>query len=124
VYRYLSDDGLPSGEAAFALCSFWLVDNLALDGRVDEARTVFERLVGYTNDVGLLAEEIAPSTGDLLGNFPQGFTHLALIRSALTIAKAEAEGWERRRETHAQREGKSERAIRTAGAPRSFDSAI
>lgn len=89
VYRYLADDGLPGSEATFALCSFWLVDNLALAARVDEARALFERVTGYANDVGLLAEQIDPASGDLLGNYPQGFTHLALIRSALTIARAE-----------------------------------
>jgi len=82
---------LPDGEATFALCSFWLVDNLALGGRVEEARALFERIAGYTNDVGLLSEEIDPVSGDLLGNYPQGFTHLALIRSALNIAKAEVQ---------------------------------
>ncbi|MEP7187593.1 MAG: glycoside hydrolase family 15 protein [Roseiflexaceae bacterium] len=89
VYRYLADDGLPGSEATFALCSFWLVDNLALDSRVDEARALFERVTGYANDVGLLAEEIDPASGELLGNYPQGFSHLALIRSALAIARAE-----------------------------------
>jgi GH15 family glucan-1,4-alpha-glucosidase len=90
VYRYLADDGLPGSEAMFALCSFWLVDNLALATRVDEARALFERVTGYASDVGLLAEEIDPASGDLLGNYPQGFTHLALIRSALMIARG---GW-------------------------------
>lgn len=89
VYRYQTSDGLPGGEAALALCSFWLVDNLALDGRVDEARTLFERVTGYANDLGLLSEQIDPVSGELLGNYPQGYTHLALIRSALNIAKAE-----------------------------------
>ncbi len=89
VYRYLGEDGLPGKEGTFALCSFWLVDNLALQGRVDEAKELFERVVSYANDVGLLAEEINPYTGELLGNFPQGFTHLGLIRAALHIAEAE-----------------------------------
>ena len=89
VYRYLDGDGLPGGEATFALCSFWLVDNLASAGRLDEARALFERVTGHANDVGLLAEEIDPASGDLLGTYPQGFTHLALIRSALAIARAE-----------------------------------
>lgn len=92
VYRYVTEDGLPGGEATFTLCSFWLVDNLALDGRADEARALFERVVGYANDLGLLSEEIEPASGELLGNYPQGFTHLALIRSALNIAKAEDAG--------------------------------
>lgn len=89
VYRYLSEDGLPGHEGTFALCSFWLVDNLALQGRTGEARELFENIVGYANDLGLLAEEINPTTRELLGNFPQGFTHLGLIRAALHIAEAE-----------------------------------
>lgn len=105
VYRYTFDDGLPRGEATFALCSFWLVDALALSGRVDEARSLFEQIVGHANDVGLLAEEIDPVTKELLGNFPQGFSHLALIRSALHIAKAEKFGPEHQAKTRADRAG-------------------
>lgn len=89
VHRYRADDGLSGGEAAFAICSFWMVDNLALAGRLRAARELFGKVTSYANDVGLLAEEIRPSTGELLGNVPQGFTHLALIRSAVMITEAE-----------------------------------
>ena len=92
VYRYhteQTDDGLPGKDATFGLCTFWLIDNLALAGRVEEARTLFERITAYANDVGLLSEEIEPVSGDLLGNYPQGFTHLALIRSAVRIGRSE-----------------------------------
>lgn len=111
VYRYLTDDGLPGGEATFALCSFWLVDNLALQGRVGEARELFERIAGYANDLGLLAEEIDPASGELLGNYPQGFSHLALIRSALNISRAEASGAEERPSVPAERSEETERTV-------------
>jgi GH15 family glucan-1,4-alpha-glucosidase len=117
VYRYLTDDGLPGGEATFALCSFWLVDNLALVGHVDEARALFERVVSYANDLGLLSEEIEPVSGELLGNYPQGFTHLALIRSALNIAKAAALGPEEHPETPVERGRKMGDAGQAEGAP-------
>jgi GH15 family glucan-1,4-alpha-glucosidase len=91
VYRYRETaDGLPGGEGAFAICSFWLVDNLVLAGQVDRARAYFEQLLTYTNDVGLLAEQIDPETGEHLGNFPQAFSHLGLINSALHLARADA----------------------------------
>ena len=90
VYRYLgSDDGLPGGEATFVLCTFWLVEALAMAGRLDEAHRTFERITGYANDVGLLSEEVEPTSRQLLGNFPQGFAHLALIRSAYRLQLAE-----------------------------------
>ncbi|HUX88634.1 MAG TPA: glycoside hydrolase family 15 protein [Chloroflexota bacterium] len=92
VQRYRADDGLPPGDGSFTMCSFWLVDALALSGQIDEARALFEKVVSYANDVGLLAEEIDPVNGQLLGNFPQGFSHLALIRSALHIARSEKYG--------------------------------
>jgi GH15 family glucan-1,4-alpha-glucosidase len=88
VYRYRvddTDDGVPGSEATFAMCTFWMVDNLALLGCHDEAAKMFDDVVGYANDVGLFAEEIQPHTRELLGNFPQGFTHLALIRSAVRL---------------------------------------
>ena len=94
VYRYLTDDGLPGREATFGICSFWLVDNLALAGRIDQARDLFERLTRYAGDLHLFSEQIEPESGRFLGNYPQGFTHLALIRSAFHIAKAEAMGSE------------------------------
>ena len=79
-------DGLPPGEGAFLACSFWLADNYILQGRLDEARALFERLLGYRNDVGLLAEEVDPVAGRQLGNFPQAFSHLALINTATNLA--------------------------------------
>ncbi|HEV3498467.1 MAG TPA: glycoside hydrolase family 15 protein [Actinomycetes bacterium] len=97
VHRYLgADDGLPGGEASFVICSFWLVDNLALAGHTEQARTLFERLLGHANDLGLLAEEIDPASGQLLGNFPQAFSHVGLISAAINL--------ERRRRTPDPRE--------------------
>lgn len=88
LYRYLdSDDGLPGGEAAFGICSFWAVDCQALQGDLDGAQAAFERLLQYANDVGLYAEEVDPETGAALGNFPQAFTHVGLIDAALTIER-------------------------------------
>ena len=102
VYRYLNEDGLPGGEGTFALCSFWLVDNLALQGRVDEARELFEKVIGYASDLGLLSEEIDPVNDELLGNYPQGFSHLALIRSAINISRAESSGAKEHPQTSAE----------------------
>ena len=79
-------DGLPPGEGVFLACSFWYVDNLVLQGRHAEAEALFERLLGLCNDVGLLAEEYDPHAKRQLGNFPQAFSHLALINSAVNIA--------------------------------------
>jgi GH15 family glucan-1,4-alpha-glucosidase len=88
IMRYLtheSVDGLPAGEGVFLACSFWMVDNLVLQGRRDEACALFDRLLTLTNDVGLLAEEYDPRQRRQLGNFPQAFSHLALINSALNL---------------------------------------
>ena len=89
VYRYETgtDDGLPPGEGAFGICSFWAVECVARGGNVGAATRTFERLLSLANDVGLFAEEIDPDTGAALGNFPQAFTHIGLINAALTLAE-------------------------------------
>jgi GH15 family glucan-1,4-alpha-glucosidase len=89
VYRYNTEDGLAGHEGTFTLCSFWLVDNLAMQGRVGEARSLFERLVSYAGRLGLFSEEIDSATGAALGNYPQAFTHIALINSAHNLERAE-----------------------------------
>jgi GH15 family glucan-1,4-alpha-glucosidase len=83
-----SDDGLPPGEGAFLACSFWLADAYVLLGRIAEARMLFERIVGLANDVGLLAEEYDAGAGRLVGNFPQAFSHIALVNTAHNLARA------------------------------------
>jgi GH15 family glucan-1,4-alpha-glucosidase len=91
VYRYQTDDGLPPGEGAFGICSFWAVECRAKGGDVDGATEAFARLLACANDVGLYGEEIDPETGAALGNFPQAFTHVGLINAALTLAECEEE---------------------------------
>ncbi len=89
VLRYQSEpgiDGLPPGEGVFLPCSFWLADCLGLLGRTDEARALFERLLELRNDVGLLAEEYDPTSGRMLGNFPQAFTHVSLVNTANNLS--------------------------------------
>ena len=110
VHRYCTADGLPGGEGSFTLCSLWLVDALALAGRVDQARALFERILGRANDLGLFSEEFASSTGELLGNYPQGFTHLGLIGAAVNLAKAGRHGPEHEAHTEGERAGTAKRA--------------
>jgi alpha,alpha-trehalase len=89
VYRYRSHDGLGGEEGTFLLCTFWLAQALAMAGQTARARTVFERAAGFVNDVGLLAEEVDPVSGELLGNFPQAFSHIGLVNAAWAISEAE-----------------------------------
>ena len=93
----VSVDGLPGREGAFLLCTFWLADALSMIGRRDEAEGLFERLIGLTNDVGLLAEEYGPIRGRMLGNFPQAFSHVGLVNTALNLSEAAGPA-ERRKE--------------------------
>jgi GH15 family glucan-1,4-alpha-glucosidase len=98
VHRYNTEwgtDGLPPGEGVFLACSFWLVDNYAIMDRYDEARLLFERLVSLCNDVGLLSEQYDPATQRQVGNFPQAFSHLALINSARNLSAARGPAMER-----------------------------
>ena len=98
VYRYVTDrdvEGLPTGEAAFLLCSFWLVDNLVLMGRHDEAERIFERLLSVRNDVGLLSEGYDVDGRRLAGNYPQAFSHVGLVNSAVNLAPGRGPAEER-----------------------------
>src|SRR3989442_2774829 len=88
LFRYLADDGLPGNEGAFFLCSFWLLDCLTHAGQLDEAEALLERLLGVANDVGLLSEEVDAASGELLGNFPQAFSHMALVLSCAHLSAA------------------------------------
>jgi GH15 family glucan-1,4-alpha-glucosidase len=93
LYRYRHDespDGIPGDEGAFLLCSFWLVDNLVGQGRFDEAQDLYASLCARASPLGLLSEQIDPSTGELVGNFPQAFSHIGVIASGVTLARAQA----------------------------------
>jgi len=101
VHRYdtrHTRDGLPPGEGVFLACSFWLADNLTLMGRHREAQELFERLLGLCNDVGLLSEEYDVKSRRLVGNFPQAFSHLALITTAQNLSRTGGPGQERLRD--------------------------
>jgi GH15 family glucan-1,4-alpha-glucosidase len=103
VHRYppegsRSVDGLPPGEGTFLACTFWLADNLALMGRRDEALAIFERLLTLRNDVGLLAEQFDPASGRQLGNFPQAFSHVALVNTANYLSEGSMPAWSRHKE--------------------------
>jgi GH15 family glucan-1,4-alpha-glucosidase len=89
VYRYLAEDGLEGEEGTFLLCTFWLAQAQAMAGLADRARATFERAIASVNDVGLLSEEVDARTGELLGNFPQAFSHIGLVNAAAAIASAE-----------------------------------
>jgi GH15 family glucan-1,4-alpha-glucosidase len=92
VYRYRTEDGvdgLAGEEGTFLLCTFWLAWALAKSDQVDRARTVFERAIAFANDVNLLAEEVDSDSGELLGNFPQAFSHIGLVNAAWEISEAE-----------------------------------
>jgi GH15 family glucan-1,4-alpha-glucosidase len=91
VFRYRAEggvDGLAGNEGTFLLCTFWLAQALALSGQAQRAREVFERAASFCNDVGLLAEEVDPRSGELLGNFPQAFSHIGLVNAAWAISMA------------------------------------
>lgn len=94
VMRYRTEeaeDGFPPGEGAFLACSFWLVDNLVMQGRTQDAQALFDRLVKLTNDVGLLSEQYDVRVGRQVGNFPQAFSHIALVNSALNLARVRSD---------------------------------
>jgi GH15 family glucan-1,4-alpha-glucosidase len=113
-----TDDGLPPGEGAFLACSFWLADAYVLCGRHDEARALFERLLSLRNDLGLLAEEYDPATGRQLGNFPQAFSHIALVDTAMNIGRAQQPARQRADGDAGVAPRRRDRGVSAASAPR------
>jgi GH15 family glucan-1,4-alpha-glucosidase len=104
VMRYSTEeveDALPAGEGAFLACSFWLVDVYTLQERLEEAENLFRKLVGLCNEVGLLSEEYDPASKRLIGNFPQAFSHVALVNSAYNLTRARKPVHQRAQEEHA-----------------------
>jgi alpha,alpha-trehalase len=94
LYRYLhedSPDGIPGDEGAFVLCSFWLVENLARQSQLDQAAELYASLCDRASTVGLLPEQIDPSSGEFVGNFPQAFSHIGVIAAGVTLARTLAE---------------------------------
>jgi GH15 family glucan-1,4-alpha-glucosidase len=88
VDRYRAADGLEGEEGTFLLCTFWLAQAQALAGEVEQARATFERAIGYVSDVGLLAEEVDAALGEMIGNYPQAFSHIGLVNAAWAITEA------------------------------------
>jgi len=106
LLRYESEtgvDGLPPGEGAFLACSFWLADVYVLLGRHADAQALFERLAGLCNDVGLLAEQYDPEARRMLGNFPQAFSHVGIINTALNLYRGQSPAQERTRAVNPRR---------------------
>jgi GH15 family glucan-1,4-alpha-glucosidase len=110
MYRYTCEDGLSGPEGAFLVCSFWLVDALLVEGRIDEALPLFERLCERANDVGLFSEQLDPDSGAFLGNFPQAFTHVGLIAAAVNLRLFESHGARALRGSYGERARRSVRA--------------
>jgi GH15 family glucan-1,4-alpha-glucosidase len=101
IYRYRDiNDGLGGAEGAFGVCNYWLVENFAKSGRLEKAISVFETMLRHASPTGLLSEEIDPVSGNLLGNYPQGFTHIGMINAALTINEVYRKGAVARKKRH------------------------
>jgi GH15 family glucan-1,4-alpha-glucosidase len=120
VHRYdsaVTADGLPPGEGAFLACSFWLVDAYVLQGRMEQARELFQRLLGLSNDVGLLAEGYDPGFGRLVGNFPQAFSHLALVQTAYNLTNASKPAEQRAERSRMPTRSQGRASVPTGSSP-------